>query len=288
MKTALSIDWISATDHSNELTPKYTAHPALHDWENWESANGTNGYTSGAKHATGTKLYINPKRPDMGKHIIYSGKTLQRINKMYNINSISVLKHHIDSGHTIARIDIALDFYGGSLDVMDFQHAFLHGEASTRLRSASVIKSLTDRGHTFYIGSKKRRKKLVRIYDKSAEMNWDFNCIRVEVQLMGKPATKVSIDAIRGESVAGVLLGAMKDVINFPLISEWNKAMASSKDIKIGTESEMLGDTQKWLEQTVRMCLIKQSVLDLNWWTQYKMDIDIQVAMDSSPPMIME
>lgn len=257
----------------------YPVHPALHDWENWDDASGRNGYTAGAKHQSGVMIYQNENRVDMGTHCVYSGKTLTRINQMYNVNSMDVLKHHIESGHNIARIDIALDFFGGSLTVEDFQQSFLRGEAITKLRSASVIKSLTDRGHTFYIGSKKRRKKLVRIYDKSAEQNWDFNCIRVEVQLMGKPATKTSIEAVRGESVGKVLLGSIKDVIDFPLITEWNTVMETSDSIQIGTEYEGVGDTKKWLEESVRMCLIRQAVLDLNWWTQYKLDIDTQVEV---------
>jgi len=277
MKTRLSIDWISATDHSTGLTPKYTAHPVLHDWENWEAVNGANGYTSGAKHQSGAKVYQNLTRLDMGKHIIYSGKTLQRVNKMYNINSVEILRHHIESGHNIARLDIAIDFFGEGVTVADFQNSFLSGQAVTKLRSASVIKSLTSAGHTFYIGSKKKRKKLVRIYDKSAEQNWDFPCVRLEVQIMGKPATKVSLQSLKSDNMGKTLMGAIKDIIDFPMIMPFAHAMAYADDIQIGTVCDQLGDTKKWLQEAVRMCLIRQAVLDLNWWTQYKLDIDLQL-----------
>lgn len=282
METRLNIDWISTTSHKDVIKKEYSTHPVLHDWENWEETNGRNGYTKGAKHASGTKVYKNDERPDMGIHTIYSGKTLQRINKMYNINSLEVLKHHISDGNNIARLDIALDFYGDGLSVSDFQDSFLRGQAVTRLRNASVIKSLTDRGHTLYLGSKKRRKKLVRIYDKSAESGWEFACTRVEVQLMGKPATTVAIEAVRGKSTTEVLLGAIKDVIDFPMITEWNVAMQSASTIEIGTEYDQLGDTKKWLDKTVRACLIKEAILDLNWWVQYKLDIDFQVAFTTN------
>lgn len=277
MGIRLSIDWISATSKRNRVSIKSTAHPALHDWENWTDTNGVNGYTVGAKHESGTKIYENLQRPDMGKHIIYSGKTLQRINKMYNVGALEVLKHHIDSGHNIARIDLALDFIGHNITVDDFQYAFLKGQVKTRLRSASMIKSLTDKGHTFYIGSRKKRKKLVRVYDKSAEMGWDFSCTRVEVQVMGKPATKIGLLAINGHDVGKSLLGAMRDVVDFLTIPEWNQAMENAEFVKIGTGFEEVGDTLKWLNGSVRSSIIKHAVLDVNWWVQYKMDIDRQV-----------
>lgn len=281
METRLLIDWISATNHKPQTHLQYTAHPALHDWENWEITNGANGYTIGAKHESGAKVYYNPDRKDMGRHIIYSGKVLERINQMYSINSMDVLKYHIETGHNIARIDIALDFVGSAVTVVDFQDAFVAGQSVTRLRSASVIKSLTDRGHTFYIGSKKKRKKLIRIYDKSAEQNWDFPCIRVELQLMGKPATKVAIDAIRGDSVKAVLLGAIKDVIDFPLIQEWTNAMENAENVNLGTEYDGQGDTLTWLNGAVRTSIIKYAVLNMMWWTQFKLDIDIQVKEEN-------
>lgn len=277
MNTKLLIDWISATNHRSETHLQYTAHPAIHDWEHWKMTNGANGYTIGAKHDTGAKVYVNMERADMGRHVIYSGKTLERINTMYDINSMDVLKYHVDAGHNIARLDIAIDFLGTDITVDDFQNAFIRGESITKLRKASVIKSLTDRGHTFYIGSRKKRKKLIRIYDKSAEQNWDFPCIRVELQLMGKPATKVSIDAVRGKTLKSVLLGAVKDVIHFPLIQPWVRVMENAEEINIGTQFESDGDTLNWLNNAVRKSIIKYALLDMQWWTQYKLDIDTQV-----------
>lgn len=278
METRLTIDWISSTSHNVKDKMQYTSIPALHDWENWEIVNGVNGYTTGAKHESGAKIYENLQRQDMGKHIIYSGKTLQRINAMYNVNSIEVLNHHIESGHNITRIDIALDFINYELNVSDFQWAFMQGKVATRLRKASVIQSLTDTGHTLYIGSRKKRKKLVRVYDKGAEMGWDYPCIRVEVQLMGKPATTVAIEAVRSGKLAQTLLGAMKNVVDFKTIPAWSNAMEQGVRVDVGTESDKLGDTLAWLEGSVRSSLIKHALLDLEWWVQYKLDLDAVIS----------
>jgi len=272
-KTTVTIDWISATAHRAVVDLNYTAHPTLHDWENWIEVNGVNGYTIGAKHESGAKAYVNMDRPDMGKHIIYSGKTMQRIKEMYDTSSIDILNHHIESGHSITRLDIALDFYGAGLTVQDFQDAFMNHHVITRLRSATLVQSLTGSGHTLYIGSRKKRKKLVRVYDKAAEMGWDFNCVRVEVQLMGKPATQAGKKIVSGKSTSDTMLAVMKNVVNFPTINQWNMAVEGKYDVQIGTQYDGVGNTRKWLEETVLPCIAREAVLDANWWIQYEMDL---------------
>ncbi len=271
--TTVTIDWISATAHKDMSHLHYTAHPALHDWENWDMVSGVNGYTIGSKHESGTKVYMNLERPDMGKHIIYSGKTLQRIKKMYDIEKLDVLSHHIDNGHNISRLDIARDFFGSTPTVQEFQDAFLNGSVHTKLRTGTVVQNLTGHGHTFYMGSRKARKKLVRVYDKSAEKGWDFPCTRVEVQLMGKPATKAGIAISRAVDKPSMMIACMRDVADFESVFEWNRAVIGSGNISIGTEYEGVGDTRKWLEETVRLCLAKEAVLDWNWWVQYRLDL---------------
>ncbi len=276
-KITTTIDWISATSHKEQSHLHHTAHPSLHDWENWANVNGINGYTIGAKHECGAKVYLNLERADMGKHIIYSGKTLSRIKKMYDIEKLDVLDHHISNGHNISRLDIALDFYGSTPTVQEFQDAYMNGFVQTKLRSATVIKDLTGNGHTFYLGSRKARKKLVRVYDKSAEQGWDFPCTRVEVQLMGKPATTAGIAITRAVDKSCIMIACMRDVADFESVYEWNKAMVEAGAVKLGTEYEGAGDTRRWLEETVKLCLAREAVLDWTWWVQYKLELGMLI-----------
>lgn len=284
----LTIDWISATSHVQTETKEYTAHPALHDWENWQEVAGANGYTVGGKHQSGAKVYVNYQRRDMGKHIIYSGKVLQRINKMYDVDSFEILKHHIDSGHNITRIDVAVDFVGYGVKVQDFQNAFMQGHVITRLRSASMIRSLTDNGHTFYLGSRKKRKKLVRVYDKASEQGIDGDWIRVELQLMGRPATELAMRAIRDKSITSVLIGAIIGVADFHTIPVWDLMKHDQLAIKLGSISNDKGNTQKWLLEQCLPALAKEIAIDVKFWAQFTLHLNdllesVHVTVDDIP-----
>lgn len=274
MATRLLIDWVSATAHNPSLLFQYVTHPALHDWDLWQLCNPRNGYNMGAKHDTGTNVFKHTERPDMGKHVIYSGKTIQRIKDMYDVSAFDILKHHIENGHNIARIDLAIDFIETGVTVQKFIDAFEAGHITTRLRSANEVKSLTDKGHTLYIGSQKKRKKLVKIYDKGAETGTGIDWVRVEVQLMGKPATQVSKLVVTDTDIAEVMLRSIKDVLDCPTIRVWNEVFSRKEPIKLQSESDIAGNTREWLDRQVFPALRREISLDAEWWIQYKLGLE--------------
>lgn len=278
MAIQLIIDWISVTSHNVYPLQSYATHPVLHDWENWKLCSGKNGYNEGCKHESGVSVYKNSQRPDMGYHMIYSGKTLGRIKKMYDVDAIEILAHHIDSGHNITRIDVAIDFLNTGVNVQHFVNAWDNGLVETRLRSASIVKSLTDDGYTFYVGSRKKRKKLVRIYNKGIESGTGLDWVRVELQLMGKPATQLSILMVRDPSIQNAILQAVKDVIHFPSVMVWRDAFSDTQRLKLVSESDRCGDTRKWLEKQVHPCLKREITLDVEWWIQFKMSLESKIG----------
>lgn len=260
----------------------YPMFPLLHDYENWYETKAKLGYTQAVKHVTGVTTMVNTDRADMGQHTIYSGKSLQRIEEMNGDNGIDVLKHHISNGHTLARIDIALDFINQGITVSDFEKAFTDGKCETRLKTASTVKSLTHAGHTFYIGSTKARKKLIRVYDKAAEQgipNADW--IRVELQLMGKPATKAGIELVSGDPKA-VLLGVLKSVVHFPTLKTWCDALADISKVKIGTQSSEKGDTRRWLEQQAIPALVKEIIMDEDYWITFSNEVFARLSYEKN------
>ena len=286
MATQLIIDWISITSHDLYPLQSYATHPILHDWENWKLTNGKNGYNQGAKHDIGVTAYKNSERPDMGTHAIYSGKTIKRMMEVYEISAFDLLKHHISSGHNIARIDLALDFLNCGLTVSDFVTAFEHNQIITRLRSATVLKSLVDDGYTFYLGSRKKRKKLVRIYNKGAETGTGADWVRVELQLMGKPATQIGKLITCGDDLEGAMLRAIKDVLDCPTIDAWRDAFSGKEPIRLQSESDIAGATKVWLEKQVFKALQREISLDWHWWIQYKMALENKQtgAHSNTPP----
>lgn len=269
MEISIRIDWISVTDKEQNIE-KVSAHPSIFDG-NWIECAGKNGYNVGAKHVTGVREYRNYSRIDMGTHIVYSSKALDRINEMNNISASDILIHHIRSGHHIARLDLAIDFIGYGVPVGQYIDAFKNGEVKTRLRNASIIKSLTTEATTLYLGSMKKRKNLVRVYNKGAEMGIDLDWIRVELQIMGKKATSTGVEIAHSEDIERTIIGVVKGVVDFGTISSWNALTNDIGKIKMSTIPKTQGDTEAWLMNQVLPALVRTCVLNLGFWVQFKM-----------------
>jgi hypothetical protein len=205
----------------------------------------------------------------MGTHVIYSGKALSKLQKIHSVSCWDVLAYHVERGDSIARIDIALDFKDTLLTVEHFKQSFMNGDAVTDLRTASEVKSLTHSGHTFYIGSRKKRKKLVRIYDKEAEANLEYPCIRVEAQIMGKPATQLSLEIGLSVSAEKMVLSALKSIIDFPKISVWNDAVSGVTGVSLGSHHGKETDTRKWLNEVVFKSVLREAEHDREWFDEY-------------------
>lgn len=278
----LLIDWLSITNHWNIEKKEFVAHPLLHDWDNWELTRGVNGYSEGARHKEhGVKVFRNPMRQDMGIHVIYSGKSLKGIKKVYDLGEFEILKYHIDSGDSVTRIDIALDFMNCGVSVADFQWAWERKLAVTRLRAASVVLDLEGEGHTLYIGSTKTRKKLVKVYNKAAEQNLKGDWTRVEIQIMGKPATSLSKIAVESSDPKSFLMYAIKGVIHFPTVACWTDIFDNVEAVKIGSIDNKGAKTREWLEKQVFPALVKEIKLDASWWIQYKLGLEHLVEKET-------
>jgi len=265
----MCIDWISVTAHKSYDNFVYASYPALHDWENWRECTPKNGYKIGSQHATGVNAHVNLDRIDMGIHTIYSGGSIRRVEQMYDTTGFDILKHHVEVGHNIARVDIALDFINCGLDVQDFVNQWDNGDCVTKLRSANIVKSLDNDGYTLYIGSQKTRKKLVKIYNKGAEQGVHTDWTRVELQLMGKPATRLSKLWLEASEDKEFMLKGIKNVVDFPMLPEWNMVFDGVIPVKIGSQSSEKGDTRDWLLNKVIPSLAREIVLDASFWTQF-------------------
>lgn len=283
METLIIIDWISCTAHDKGGVLHAATHPKLLNWDEWEQSSGVFGYTEGATHKTGLKVYQNQARPEMGKHMIYSGKTLQKLYDRYELNAVDILKYHSLRGDSITRLDLALDIKNESLRVQHFIDAYDNGDCVTKLKSASEIKEKTgERGHTFYIGSTKTRKKLVRIYDKRAETGTEIDWIRIELQIMGKPATKLGRDIIESKHMSDIILGAIKEIVDFPTIYQWFSIFDSAESVDIITATDKLGNTREWLDKTVFKSIQDEAKIDPGWFEEYVLSLIIAVRKNEA------
>jgi len=276
-EVSITIDWISATSHAYDRHKTYSSHPSIRDWENWRACDGRLGYDIGAKHTTGVTALSNSKRRDMGIHTIYTGKSIKRIERMYDTSGFDILKYHVESGHSIARVDIAVDFINCGLSVEEFANQWRLGNCVTRLRNCNEVRSLDNEGHTLYIGSQKKRKKLIRIYNKAVEQNVDINWVRVELQLMGRPATQLGKLWIDSGNDNEFLLRGIKSVVNFPTVKAWSDVFEGITQVKIGSQSSEKGDTRDWLFNQVIPALAREIVLDSEFWIQFSYMKDNEV-----------
>lgn len=279
----MTIDWISVTAVTGKSKDWFThAFPNLRGDPHWKVSNGSLGYDMGAKHTLGIKQFKSSTRDDMGTHTIYSGSALRRIEDMYGNTPIEVLHYHVLRGDKIARLDIALDFINSGIKQRQFETAWHLGQCETRLKTATIVSSLSHSGYTFYIGSQKARKKLVRIYDKASEQGIEADWIRAEVQLMGKPATQASWEIVKAYDVKQAMAGIIKQIVNFPTIPEWNRVMSDIDTIKIGSISSDKGNTRDWIQKQVIPALAREIRLDMAYWTQFKMMLESEInAVDS-------
>lgn len=281
METSITIDWISVTDMSGGKT---TDMPDVlgGNYDEWEARPPMNRYNRVIRHkATGTLLMYHTDRKDMGRHIIYSGKTIKFIERDYNMNGIELLNHHIDSGHMVARIDIALDFYDTGIPVSAYRDAMINGDVITKLKSCSEVKKVIGNGHTLYIGSTSRRKQLVRVYDKGAELGIASDIIRVEVQYMGKFALRTAKRVSLGTNTIRDALSCVLTVVDFPTLPHWVKTMNESdaKKITFRRDKESESNTDKWLRTTVFKSIERKATVDIQWWLQFKLAMDARLSV---------
>lgn len=262
MRTTTTIDWLSYTVKS--VIPGKRVYP---DYIHSEgiAVRGNLGYTDGWELVGGVRIYSNPDRPDMGYHVIMSGKALQNIVKQGH-DLLVLLRDVLALNAVVKRVDLALDLQSGTAKVSDFCDAFRDGNAITNCRSFREIKGLTERqGHTAYFGSR-QSERMLRVYDKAAETGLQNDAwVRVELEVKGERANGVAnyLSDMRPESVTGAIQAAIVDFMDFPTIPDWKNALQAIQ-ADFGASQRKDTDTKKWLLGTCAQSLAKYIVMDDN------------------------
>ena len=249
------IDWISVThkNHNDNLPESMNRTHVL--------SGGRNGYTGGKMYLNGVIELMNPNRLDMGVHIIYSGKTLERVSQQTGMNRDDILAWHLATGGRPSRIDYAIDIQDSGLDLDEIWENLEQKKAKTRsLHSRSQTGH--DQGYTIYVGSRKTRKKMLRIYDKGLEQKFDgVDYKRIELETRQDVCKNMcSIYAESGfnaDSIESAILG----VCNFPHVGIWDYIF-KCKPSKIPVGKSGDGDTETWLLKQVAPAMAKVLAFD--------------------------
>lgn len=252
MQSYCSIDWLSVTTRHGRgaLSPKSLC-------ENFIEKNGRMGYRTCYLYSSGVTHLWSEDRPE--HHIIYSGKTLSNVVEIMPIQEL--VQFHVDLGHRVTRIDTAVDVFDSKSTVQEFADDWKNNRVVTRAKSGLLISDPKgESGDTFYLGSLKKRRKLLRVYDKAKEQKIDKDWLRLEMQY-GQGAARSSAKQIADtECVEQTILGQLTGFAKFQ-VSAYREVVKNADsllvrhDLPSGVDKRM-----EWLFNSALPALVKQEI----------------------------
>ena len=160
-----------------------------------KKVSGVGGYTNAIRFSNGVVAMNNPNQSRMGTYVVYSGSAIANVMESME----DVIDFHMGMGHRISRLDLAVDAIDSDLDIWELAQQYKEKKCKTAAKSGAIMKDLDYEGDTLYIGSTKKRKKLLRVYNKAVEMGLDgINWKRIELQLM-RPSSKEALEIVRND-----------------------------------------------------------------------------------------
>lgn len=271
MEISAFLDWISVThkgldkDHLPELVNR-----------TYVSGKATNGYTQSRLYQSGIIEMFNPAHPIMGVHIVYSGKVLAKLENEHGLSRDEILLHHVANGGNVSRIDLTLDVMNSGLNLDDIW-GMLECDAAITNSQHSRTQSGDDKGYTVYVGSRKTRKKMIRIYDKAKEMdmgNIDYK--RIELEVRQDIARNAVRQYLQGELNPKIIRQMIIGVVDFPFLDVWNNIFdCDVSKIPVATSGD--GNTEKWLYTQVAPALAKVKAFNPNFYNHFIEHVDFLV-----------
>lgn len=243
---SLSIDWISCTFKDS----KKLSYPPELTQEKVE-CRPFNGYNLAARYSDGRIELTHTTRTEMGTHCVLAGDTLRNIS----ISQTRLLKHFIEYGGSITRLDLAVDCRNCNLRPHDATERIKENDVHTLARKFPIWFDPTEKGYTQYIG-KKSSTAFCRIYNKAAEMGDDGDWTRVECSFGGKRAMEAAQKCLLGTDYRSLVRGFV-DFSNWP---EWEEIMSLPP---VQTKySRTLSNTKRWLLSSAAPSLARECYLD--------------------------
>lgn len=251
MEISAFIDWLSVTHFGKAEVTKHEALP-----KTGKVITALNGYTRAIQYSTGAIEMWSPERPKMGIHMVYSGKTLQKIHEQLGVTRDEMLRFHTSTGGRVSRIDFAIDIREGKIDLKLLWDE-LEAETAKTKSQHSRTQSGGNKGDTVYIGSRKKRKKMVRIYDKAKELgDYVSDFIRCELECRGQVAQSSSRLFQDSGYDAKTILAMVRAFVDFRDVRQWVDVFTSDP-LKIPVGTHETGETEKWLLNQVAPSLAR-------------------------------
>lgn len=252
---AFAFDWLSMTFHglsAYEIIDAVSFGRARSDWTNTAAKNG---YTVGAKHPFGHEVMTNHARPEMGVHVMFSGKPLREMREG-GISFLDMLRWAHKEGAKVTRIDLAVDLHGEPLDIRDLRNCAQVKGKEGSIKKRRLVDS--DEGGVTLYGGSPQSEKMVRFYDKRAEVGevgppW----VRFEGVFKGKAARSVvaALVPMDAKKIPLYVMGLIKGLYNpdNPLFQDVMRGEA----VQAPSTKNASDNTAAWLNNTVAKTLAR-------------------------------
>jgi len=242
MQISTRIDWISATLLHLSLVGECIPITA------WEEIAGRFNYDLCHRDENGVIILSCEDRFEMGTHVIFSATALDNIEMKHGIDPIELIKRLYRQNAKFTRLDIALDIKNGEFSISKLVEQYEAGNAKTLARKGFVIKNIGETGQTLYIG-KRGSRKLLRVYDKAAQLELNGDWVRIELELRKDAANKAVKSLLIDCQWTNTIPKLIKGFVDFPESRDW-QIVTGKNAIKITAPTETESQTRKWLLET--------------------------------------
>lgn len=252
----VKIDWISVTIPRYIETEIYP--PGLS--QQFMDTVPAKGYTTARVFPDGRRESVNVNRPDMGRHIVYSGSCLNTIAEQYGLGGISILKFYWSIAAKFTRLDVAVDALNSGFSIGQAYSHLQTGKAPTAAKKWQILDGGGETtGKTLYIGSRKSEA-FARIYDKAAEAKVSGDWIRFEMEYKDSKAEQVASLLIQqAQPPREIIQACLRGFVDFPKIPEYRRIMTANPKVIVRAKDTQ-SDTFKWLMETCAPVLARLSV----------------------------
>jgi len=259
------IDWFQGTMkgiHHIEnwmiicLPPQITRHQSKHH------SRSINGYNECYEWDCGVKVMRHDKHPDMGVHVIFSGTAWRTTLEDTGLSDQELINYYNNDMFKPTRIDVRCDGFNFDVSARTFATAVEDGECQTSMHSKTYIHGIDTNADTLYVGSLKKRSKLLRIYDKGIVEGLDVNWIRFEAEFRQSYAKSATAHIFAeskdiNETIKELIIG----IADFPEIEAW-RVLLGDNGLKIVQPATGVGNTKKWLLTSVAKSLANEVFKD--------------------------
>lgn len=260
------VDWLTVTikQDADELqSSKLTIPPIILNNESYSKHTPRDGYNGAIRFDCGIIQQWHTGRRDMGTNIICNGGTLKTVFDTYGLSGSDLLLWYYENGHTVTRVDYAVDVKNCPFTVIDCANQFRQELHKSRARTGGMYENFKGEGNTLYVGSKKRRHDLTRIYDKGArEIDKADWWIRIERQLGKRKGNESASILSKTDDRATYMSGMALGNIDFPQMPEWS-ILDDINPIEVNpTSPDKEPDTKYWLLTICAKSLAKTMIQD--------------------------